>query len=167
MPPRSAPTFTESSLRRARVGRAWTRPEPARPLLRTRFQTAELYAPKRACPRRFALHPRRLRAAAAKRNYLSGLRGLSYAGSARAGIWGWRGEKIQELGTHHNARAPSCVCSFGRRVAAWKLRFPPCLARPRRREEPLSFPWEPRPRGSQGLGSADRVAVAPLQVPSS
>lgn len=89
------------------VSRARTDPEPGRPLIRTGCQRAKLCAPKRGCPRRFTLRPRRLRAAAAKRNYLSGLRGLSYASSARAGVWGWRGrggprssEPTATLGRH-------------------------------------------------------------------
>lgn len=40
-------------------------------------------APKRPRPRLCPRHPRQRRAAAAKRNYFSGLRGLSYAGGAR------------------------------------------------------------------------------------
>ena len=51
----------------------------------TTFQTAQLNAAKRARPVLLPLHPRHLRAAAARSNYLSGLRGLSYAGSARPG----------------------------------------------------------------------------------
>lgn len=67
----------------SQLGRATS----GRPPIRTSFRPAISNAPKSPRPRPFTLHLRRLRAAAAGRNYLSGLRGLSSAGRTRgAGI---------------------------------------------------------------------------------
>lgn len=85
---RSRPSLRTFYLRWPGSALPETGPEPGRPLVGTSFQKTKPNVPKRPRPRRCALQPRRLRAAAAKRNYLSGLRGLSCAGGARKGAVG-------------------------------------------------------------------------------
>lgn len=104
------------------------------------------------------LHPRRLRAPAAKTNYLSGLRGLLR--QRRQEQRPVAGEPSHS--THRDAGAPSCVRSTRRPGNSQETTFPRVLSTPAQAQRvPLAFPWEPRPSASRRL-TVERQAVARL-----